>query len=56
MDFANNNNKDKFARPLAHGVLDLVFASLGSLYDPSAREKGAALGGSGEETSASKSP
>ena len=35
----------KFAGPLAQGVLDLVFAFLGSLYDPSAREKDAALGG-----------
>ena len=35
----------KFAGPLAQGVLDLVFAFLGSLYDPSAREKGGALGG-----------
>ena len=28
----------------------------GTLYDPSAREKGAAQGGSGEETRASQSP
>ena len=46
----------KFGGPLAQGVLDLVFAFLGSLYDPSAREKGAALGGSGRETAAPKSP
>ena len=39
--------QQKFAGPLAQ--VDLVFAFLGSLYDLSAREKGAALGGSAEE-------
>ena len=45
----------KFAGPLAQGVLDLVFAFLGSLYDPSAREKAPPWGGSAEEIPALKS-
>ena len=35
--------------PLAHGVLDLVLVILRPLYDPSAREMGAAQGDSGTE-------
>ena len=51
----DTQTKDKFAGPLAQGVLDLVCVFLGRYRILPRAKRGAALGGSGGETCASTS-